>query len=155
MIAVVQRVTEASVEVSEVGIVGRIGHGFCVLACIVEGDQGRDLDWMASKIARLRIFPNEAGRFDLSIRDVKGEVLLVSQFTLAGDCRKGNRPSFCRAAAPAEAEPMLVQFVEKLRSLHELNVQTGRFGASMKVRIENDGPVTVLLDSSDASSSTD
>ena len=103
MIAVVQRVNEASVEVSEVGVVGRINRGLCVLACIVEGDENRDLDWVASKIARMRIFSNDAGRFDLSIREVEGEVLVISQFTLAGNCRKGNRPSFTSAAAPQDA----------------------------------------------------
>ena len=97
----------------------------------------------------MRIFSNDAGRFDLSIREVEGEVLVISQFTLAGNCRKGNRPSFTSAAAPQDAAPMLEQFVEKLQTFHGLTVQTGRFGASMKVRLENDGPVTVLLDSSD------
>ena len=149
MIAVVQRVTKASVEVSEVGVVGEINHGLCVLACIVEGDTERDLSWMATKIARLRIFPNDEGRFDLNSEEVEGEVLVVSQFTLAGDCNKGNRPSFIRAARPERAEPMLLDFVEKLQRDHLVRVQTGRFGASMKVRLENDGPVTVLLDSSD------
>ena len=100
MIAVVQRVNSASVGVEGDGVVGSIGHGLCVLVCAVEGDGPEDLEWMAGKIARLRIFSNDEGRFDLSVRDVRGEVLLVSQFTLAGDCRKGNRPSFIQAAEP-------------------------------------------------------
>ena len=147
MIAVVQRVNEASVLVDEVETAGEIGHGLCVLACVVEGDRASDLEWMAGKLARLRIFSNDEGRFDLSIQDVRGELLLVSQFTLAGDCRKGNRPSFTRAADPEIARPMLDRLAELLQKEYGVAVATGRFGGAMKVRLENDGPVTVVLSS--------
>ena len=100
---------------------------------------------MAAKLARLRIFANDDGRFDLSVMDVRGEVLLVSQFTLAGDCRKGNRPSFIQAAMPEVAEPMLDQLGRILQEQYGLPVATGRFGAAMEVTLSNDGPVTLVL----------
>jgi D-tyrosyl-tRNA(Tyr) deacylase len=147
MIAVIQRVNDASVEVDGIGVTGEIERGLCVLACVVDGDHASDIEWMAGKLARLRIFPNDQGRFDLSVQDVGGEILLVSQFTLAGDCRKGNRPSFIRAADPEHAEPMLERLAELLRDQFGLTVATGRFGGSMKVRLENDGPVTLVVHS--------
>ena len=147
MIAVVQRVSNASVDVEGVGVTGSIESGLCVLACVVNGDEQTDIEWMAGKIARLRVFSNPEGRFDLSVQDIQGEILLVSQFTLAGDCRKGNRPSFIKAAKPEHAEPMLERLAELLRDRYAVPVETGRFGGSMSVRLHNDGPVTIVISS--------
>ena len=147
MRAVVQRVNEASVEVEGQGVTGRIGQGLCVLACVMSGDGPEDVQWIASKIARLRIFPDHQGRFDRPVSEVGGQVLLISQFTLAGDSRKGNRPSFVRAESPEIAEPMIRQLAEELRIQHGLEVQTGCFGADMAVSLQNDGPVTLILES--------
>lgn len=127
-------------------IIGQIGHGLNLLVGIADSDAEAELDWMVRKCLELRIFPDQAsGRFDRSVLDIQGELLVVSQFTLYGDCRKGRRPSFDRAAAPVIAEALYDQFVAKLRQ-SGLKVETGRFGAMMQVSIENDGPVTLLLE---------
>jgi D-aminoacyl-tRNA deacylase len=137
--ALVQRVSEASVTV-EGTEVARIGPGLLVLVGIRRGDTEADADRLAAKLLALRIFEDEAGRMNLSVGDSGGEVLCVSQFTLYGDTRKGNRPSFVDAAAPEEAEPLY----ERLRAA--LNAQGGVFGAHMAVALVNDGPVTVLVE---------
>jgi D-tyrosyl-tRNA(Tyr) deacylase len=139
--AVVQRVSQARVTPG-----GEIGRGFCVLLGVARGDGEDGAARLAGKVARLRIFPDEAGRFDRSVEDVGGAVLVVSQFTLIADTAKGNRPSFAEAAPPEEAEPLYEHFCAELRNLG-IPVETGVFGAKMEVAIVNDGPVTIVLDS--------
>jgi D-tyrosyl-tRNA(Tyr) deacylase len=142
--AVVQRVSEASVAVDGV-IIARCSAGLAVLLGVAEGDHEADADRLASRVARLRVFENEAGRFDLSLRDVGGEALVVSQFTLIADTRKGNRPSFTDAASPAQAEPLYERFCSTLEN-EGVRVSRGAFGARMAVALVNDGPVTIVLD---------
>jgi D-tyrosyl-tRNA(Tyr) deacylase len=142
---VIQRVTRSQVVVDG-EVIGQIERGLNLLVGIADSDTEAELDWMARKCLELRIFPDaNSGKFDRSVLDIQGELLVVSQFTLYGDCRKGRRPSFDRAAAPAIAKTLYDQFVEKLRQ-SGLKVETGEFGAMMQVLIENDGPVTLLLE---------
>ncbi len=143
--AVVQRVTRARVEVQGETL-GSIGRGLVVLLGVQEGDTSQDADYMAEKLAHLRVFSDAQDRMNLSLLDIEGEALVVSQFTLLGDCRKGRRPSFIQAAPPREAEALYLEVVERLRQ-KELQVAQGRFQATMEVIIHNDGPVTLLLDS--------
>jgi D-tyrosyl-tRNA(Tyr) deacylase len=142
--AVVQRVRHASVAVGD-ELVADIGAGLVVLVGVAASDSPAECDRLARKIARLRIFEDDDGRFDRSLVDVSGEALVVSQFTLVADTRKGNRPSFTDAAPPDVAEPLCERFCEALRELG-VPVQTGVFGARMEVRLVNDGPVTLVLD---------
>jgi len=142
--AVVQRVSSASVRV-EGDVVGAIGRGLLVLLGAGRGDTSENATRLAAKIARLRIFPDAAGRFDRSLLDVGGDALVVSQFTLLADTRKGNRPSFTAAAKPEVAEPLIESFCDALRELG-LHVETGVFGARMEVELVNDGPVTIVVD---------
>lgn len=144
MRAVVQRVSQASVTVGDQAV-GHIGRGLLVLLGIKTNDTEAEAKWMAQKIAGLRIFADDEGKFNLSLRDVKGSALVVSQFTLYGDARKGRRPSFTDAAPPDLAELLVNRFVELLRA-EELPVETGVFGALMQVEIHNDGPVTLILE---------
>ena len=144
MQVVVQRVSEASVAVAG-EVVGRIGPGLLALVGIAEGDEDAQLRWMAEKVARLRIFPDDDGRFDRSLLDTGGALLSVSQFTLLGDVRKGTRPSFTKAAHPDHARPAWERFNEYVRELG-IDVATGTFAASMQVSLVNDGPVTILLE---------
>lgn len=144
MRAVVQRVRGAAVSVDGEEISG-IGRGLAILLGVQIGDGARDVSFLAEKIANLRIFEDEAGKMNLSVSDVGGEALVVSQFTLLADCRKGRRPGFDRAAAPPEAEALYNEFVDLLRAC-DIPVSTGRFQARMLLRIENDGPVTLILD---------
>lgn len=144
MRAVVQRVTNAAVEING-ETVGKIGHGLLVLLGVGVNDSEQDAAQLAKKIAQLRIFNDDAGKFNRSIEDVNGAVLLVSQFTLFGDARKGNRPSFIDAARPELAVPLYESVAAHLRA-RGLPVETGRFGAHMSVHLTNDGPVTILLD---------
>ena len=144
MRAVVQRV--ASAQVSVAGEVrAEIGHGLCVLLGVARGDTASDAERLAGKVARLRIFENDEGRFDRSLLDTGGAALVVSQFTLIADTAKGNRPSFTEAVQPDEAEPLYEAFAAALRELG-VDVQTGVFGARMAVELINDGPVTIVLD---------
>ena len=145
MRAVVQRVTGARVEVDGV-VTGAIGRGFLVLLGVEQGDGEADLAYIVSKIEGLRVFEDDGGKMNLALADVGGAVLLVSQFTLCGDARKGRRPSFSAAAAPADGERWYQRAIEGLRAVG-LPVETGRFGADMQVHLVNDGPVTLLLDS--------
>ena len=142
---VVQRCSRAEVRI-EGNSVGKIGQGFMLLVGITETDTTAEADLLAKKIAQLRVFEDEAGKMNLAIRDVGGAILSISQFTLYADCRKGNRPSFIRAARPEQASPLYDYFNETLRTTYGLTVETGRFGADMKVDFINDGPVTILLD---------
>ena len=143
---VVQRVTEARVTV-EGSETGSIGPGVCVLLGISIGDGSEVVEWAADKIANLRIFPDEEGKMNRSLLDSGGEALIVSQFTLYGDARKGRRPSFVKAAAGPEAEALYEGVIGALSALG-VGVATGEFGATMQVSLTNDGPVTILLDSS-------
>ncbi len=145
MRAVVQRVLNANVTVNN-QIVGKIGHGLLVLLGVDEQDTESDIQYTADKIIGLRIFNDEEGKFNLSLEDVKGEMLVVSQFTLHGDCRRGRRPSFSTSARPEKAEPYYEKFVELVRS-KGIHVETGIFSAHMLVSLVNDGPVTILVDS--------
>jgi len=140
-----QRVTGASVSVAG-ETVGRIGRGLVVFVGVAAGDAEKDAEYLAQKTVGLRIFPDEAGRFNLSVLDIKGELLVVSQFTLLADTRKGRRPSFIEAAPPAQAEGLFEHFVAQARAMG-LKVATGRFQQYMQVEIHNDGPVTIMLDS--------
>ena len=144
MRAVVQRVRSASVTVGD-ETVGEIGRGFCVLLGVETGDTPERAKALAARLAKLRIFDDPAGKMNLALAEVGGGVLLVSQFTLLGDCSGGNRPSFLRAARPEEAEP-LYGLVRSELERSGLPVATGRFRTEMLVRIENDGPVTILLE---------
>jgi D-tyrosyl-tRNA(Tyr) deacylase len=144
MRAICQRVREARVLVDG-KTVGEIGPGLCVLLGIARGDGAGEAERLAAKIARLRIFPDDEGRFDRSVLDANGRVLAVSQFTLIADTAKGNRPSFTDAAPPDEAEPLYVHFCEALAG-EGVQVERGVFGAHMLVELECDGPVTIILD---------
>jgi D-tyrosyl-tRNA(Tyr) deacylase len=143
--ALLQRVTEASVSVAG-ELVGRIGPGLVVFVGVADGDTDKDAQYLVQKTVNLRIFADEEGKFNLSILDIKGELLLVSQFTLLADTRKGRRPSFVEAAPPERAEELFNHFVEQA-SATKLKVETGRFQQYMQVEIHNDGPVTILLES--------
>ncbi|MBL7978051.1 MAG: D-tyrosyl-tRNA(Tyr) deacylase [Bacteroidetes Order II. Incertae sedis bacterium] len=147
MIALIQRVSEASVKV-EHQIVGKIGCGLLVLLGIHVNDTEKEVDWLAQKIIQLRIFNDEDGKMNRSLQEVGGEVLVVSQFTLYGDARKGNRPSYITAARPETAIPLYESFVSKCAILLGKPVPTGIFGADMKVSLVNDGPVTLWLEKS-------
>jgi D-tyrosyl-tRNA(Tyr) deacylase len=144
MRAVCQRVTEARVRVDG-AIVGEIAEGLCILLGVARGDEAAAAVRLAGKIARLRVFPDEAGRFDRSLLDTGGAALVVSQFTLLADTAKGNRPSFTGAAAPEEAEPLVERFCAELEALG-IPIGRGVFGARMAVELVNDGPVTIVLD---------
>jgi D-tyrosyl-tRNA(Tyr) deacylase len=145
--AVIQRVSKASVSVGAEAV-GRIGPGLAVLLGVAQGDTAADARRLAEKTARLRIFSDAEGRFNFSLLDSGGEALVVSQFTLLADSRKGRRPSFTRAAPPEEAEPLVGEYEAALRRLG-VRVAGGRFGAHMQVEILNDGPVTIILDSAE------
>lgn len=143
---VIQRVRHASVTV-EGRITGQIGPGLLVLAGFAPTDTAASLDWMARKLTQLRIFSDAEGKMNRSVQDVGGQVLVVSQFTLLADARKGNRPSYTGAAPPPLAIPLYEQFVRQLEQLLGQPVPTGEFGADMQVELLNDGPVTIVLDS--------
>jgi D-tyrosyl-tRNA(Tyr) deacylase len=142
-----QRVTHASVTVSG-EVVGKIGPGLVILAGISKEDSLKDIQYLAQKTVGLRIFADNESKFNLSALDVRGELLIISQFTLLADARKGRRPSFTDAASPGQAEELFIKFVDEV-SKSGLRVQTGRFQAHMLVEIHNDGPVTIMLDSKD------
>ncbi len=144
MRAVIQRVSRASVEVDG-QVVGRIGLGLVVLLGVAKGDTEQDVSHLLEKIPALRIFSDEAGKMNRSLTDLGGAVLVISQFTLLGDTRKGRRPGFDEAADPATARTLYERFVERLRSTR-LTVERGSFGAHMQVQLVNDGPVTLILD---------
>ena len=144
MRTVVQRVRSSSVAIDG-NIVGKIDKGLMILVGIRHDDTKKQVEWMADKIKKLRIFEDEDGKMNLSTKDVGAEYLIVSQFTLYGDCKKGTRPSFTDAAVPAVAIPLYEYFIELMKADGD-NVQTGEFGADMLVSIENDGPVTMVID---------
>lgn len=141
---VIQRVKNAKVEVNK-KIVGEISKGFLVFIGITHKDTEKEADYLAKKLCNLRVFADENDKMNLSLKDVNGELLLVSQFTLYGDCTQGNRPSFIEAARPEIAEPLYEYFCKKCLE-YEINVQKGIFGADMKISLLNDGPVTILIE---------
>jgi D-tyrosyl-tRNA(Tyr) deacylase len=144
MRALLQRVSSAAVRIDG-RIIGQIERGFCILLGVTHADTHKEADWLAAKIAGIRLFEDEAGKMNLGLEDVGGEILVISQFTLYGDAKKGRRPSFIDASRPEHSEPMYAYFVEKLRDAG-FEVATGQFGADMKVEIHNDGPVTLMLE---------
>lgn len=145
MRAVVQKVSSSKVTVDE-EVIGQINQGLMVLLGVTHDDTSKDVDYMVDKVTNLRIFEDTEGKMNLSLKDVEGEVLAVSQFTLYGDARRGRRPSFSDAARPEVANPLYEEFVEKVKN-QGINVGTGKFGAHMMVDLINDGPVTILLES--------
>jgi D-aminoacyl-tRNA deacylase len=145
MRAVIQRVREASVIISSVGK-SSIGQGLLVLLGIEDPDNHSDVAWLTGKISRLRIFGDENGLMNLSVRDIGGEILVVSQFTLFASTKKGNRPSFIRASRPETAIPLYRDFLGRLEEDSGVPVKSGEFGANMKIKLENDGPVTIYID---------
>lgn len=146
MRAVIQRVNSASVEVDK-KIISKINHGLLVFLGIHISDTERDLDWLVKKIVGLRIFSDENEKMNLSINDVNGEMLIISQFTLFASTKKGNRPSFLLAAKPEKAIPLYQLFIEKIEKETAKKIATGIFGADMKILLENDGPITIIIDS--------
>ena len=150
MRVVIQRVRQGQVSVEGKSI-GRIGPGLVILVGAGEGDEQAQADRLANKIANLRIFADAEGKTNLSVLDVAGDILVISQFTLYADCRKGRRPSFVHAALPDVAAPLVDHFADRLRKEGVRRVETGQFGAMMLVEIHNDGPFTVILDSDDLS----
>ncbi len=146
MRVVVQRVSEASVKV-EGKVVGAIQQGLLVLVGIEHEDTSADADWLIGKLLGLRIFSDEEGKMNLSVQDVNGELLVISQFTLHAATKKGNRPSFIKAAPPEKAIPLYTYFIEQVESIYQREVKRGIFGADMKVALINDGPVTIIMDS--------
>ena len=148
MRVVVQRCSRAEVRIDG-QTVGQIGRGFLLLVGVTDGDSEAQADLLAKKVAQMRVFEDSEGKMNLALKDVDGAILSISQFTLYADCKKGNRPSFIRAARPETAVPLYDYFNARLRSEYGLQVETGRFGADMKVDFINDGPVTILLDSAE------
>jgi D-tyrosyl-tRNA(Tyr) deacylase len=146
MRAVIQRVTSGSVTVIDPPYEAAIGCGLVVLLGVMSGDTAEDVEWIAGKIARLRIFADDHGKMNRSVQDVQGSVLIISQFTLAGRCEKGNRPSFVDAADPSTGQTLYEAVIQSLSHSHGLPTKTGVFGASMAVELVNDGPVTIVLE---------
>lgn len=145
MRVVIQRVSQASVSFND-AIEGKINTGFMILLGIGHEDTNEDIEWLTQKITNLRVFSDEEGKMNLSILDIKGEILLISQFTLFASIKKGNRPSFIQSAKPEIAIPLYEKFIESLKDFG-ISVSTGIFGADMKVSLTNDGPVTIIIDS--------
>lgn len=146
MIAVIQRVSEASVTINAI-LRREIGKGLMILLGIEDADNQEDIEWLTKKVINLRIFADENGVMNTNVLDVNGEILLISQFTLHASTKKGNRPSYIKAAKPDFALPMYVKFIQALEGEFGKPIQTGEFGADMKVALVNDGPVTILIDS--------
>ncbi|MFK7970617.1 MAG: D-aminoacyl-tRNA deacylase [Bacteroidia bacterium] len=145
MKALIQRVSHAKVEIDD-RISGEIGQGLLVLLGIAHEDSEKDIDWLVNKLVKLRIFTDADGKMNLSVADVGGDILVVSQFTLHADTKKGTRPSYIKAARPEVAIPLYELFLQKLRAAFSGQVATGEFGAMMQVSLLNDGPVTIMLD---------
>ena len=148
MRVVVQRVSQSNVKVSG-EVIGKINEGLMVLVSFVDEDNDTDLDWMTKKIINLRIFNDDEGKMNRSVQDIGGDILLISQFTLHGSTKKGNRPSFIKAAKPDFANVMYERFINILEQSLGKKIQTGEFGGDMKVSLVNDGPTTIIIDSKD------
>ena len=148
MRVVVQRVSQSNVKVSG-EVIGEINEGLMVLVSFVDEDNDTDLDWMTKKIINLRIFNDDEGKMNRSVQDIGGDILLISQFTLHGSTKKGNRPSFIKAAKPDFAKVMYERFIKVLEQSLGKEIQTGEFGGDMKVSLINDGPTTIIIDSKD------
>ena len=146
MKVVIQRVSQARVKVCD-KIISEIKLGFLVLLGVEKSDSKEDIDWLVNKISNLRVFSDNEFKMNLSIKDIKGEIIVVSQFTLHAKTKKGNRPSYIKAANPEQAEPLYQEFILKLKNESAVSVQSGVFGANMQVDIVNDGPVTIIMDS--------
>lgn len=146
MRAVIQRVAQAEVSIATT-TVGKINQGLLILVGIEEQDKHTDIEWLCRKIINMRIFADKAQAMNLSVQDIEGELLVVSQFTLHASTKKGNRPSFIKAAKPTIAIPLYKKFIEELEKQLGRTIQTGEFGANMKVSLVNDGPVTIIIDS--------
>ena len=146
MRAVIQRVSQASVTIGG-SVKGSIQPGLLVLLAIEESDGAEDIEWLSGKIVRLRIFEDESGVMNRSVQEISGEILLISQFTLFASTKKGNRPSYIRSARPEIAIPLYEKFIAKLSAYFGKPIQTGEFGADMKINLTNDGPVTIIIDS--------
>jgi D-aminoacyl-tRNA deacylase len=146
MRAVIQRVSKAEVVIAQ-QVVGSIEQGLLVLLAVEDADTAEDIEWLTAKLVRLRIFDDEQGVMNRSVQEIEGSILVVSQFTLFASTRKGNRPSYSRSAKPEVAIPMYEQFLQSLTQALGKPVQSGRFGADMKVSLTNDGPVTIIIDS--------
>jgi D-aminoacyl-tRNA deacylase len=154
--AVIQRVSEGGVVIPDEKFAADIGTGMVILLGIKSGDNEDDLNFVADKCSSLRIFNDKEGKINLSVKDIKGEVLIISQFTLYGETAKGNRPSFSSAARPESAEPLYQKFIKRMgENLGESKVKSGIFGAMMSVKIINDGPVTVIVESKNSSVASD
>jgi D-tyrosyl-tRNA(Tyr) deacylase len=143
---ILQRVSEASVRIND-HVSGSIGRGFVILLGIIDGDGQEDIDWLAGKVARMRVFADDEGKMNCCLKDVGGELLVVSQFTLHASTKKGNRPSFIKAARPETAIPLYHQFISTLEKETGKPCAAGEFGADMQVALINDGPVTIMIDS--------
>ena len=148
MRVVIQRCSRAQVRINN-KVVGAIDRGFLLLVGITDGDSTAEADLLAKKVAQMRVFEDSEGKMNLGLNEVNGAILSISQFTLYADCKKGNRPSFIRAARPETASPLYDYFNQRLREQYSLHVETGCFGADMKVDFINDGPVTIILDSAE------
>ncbi len=146
MRALVQRVNNASVTINN-EIKGKIGKGLVILVGIETADSGEDITWLINKILNLRIFNDDNGVMNISLKDINGEILLISQFTLHASTKKGNRPSYIKAAAPEPAKKMYQLFYQELIKIHTGKVATGEFGADMQIDLQNNGPVTIMIDS--------
>lgn len=146
MRVIIQRVSEANVKIDG-QVTGQIDRGFVILLGIIEDDSQEDIDWLVGKITKMRIFPDDEGKMNLGLQDVDGELLIVSQFTLHANTRKGNRPSFIKAARPETAIPLYEQFLKSAATAMGKPCASGKFGADMKVSLVNDGPVTIMVDS--------
>lgn len=142
---IIQRVTESNVKVND-EIIGSIGHGLLVLFGAKEGDGINEVNWLINKLINLRIFADKEDKMNLSVSDINGEILVVPNFTLYADCKKGFRPSFINAAKPDISEPLFDNFVSKLKTETNLKIESGKFGADMKVSLINDGPVTIEIE---------
>jgi len=146
MKVVIQRVSKAKVEIND-SIICKIKQGFLILLGIESSDSQEDVNWLVSKISNLRVFSDDELKMNLSIKDVKGEIIVVSQFTLHAKTKKGNRPSYINAANPEHAKPLYDEFISKLKNESGVDVKSGIFGANMQLAIVNDGPVTIIIDS--------